>query len=101
MIVLRRMNRRHSFSPLVSYRLTQLPDEQEIHITECVKEPFIVRDDKPTPPGSGGTLHRLAVPADTGGPTTTELGRVSRCSGRCELSGGVAGIAGSRSPEAR
>jgi hypothetical protein len=46
-------------------------------------------------PGCGGTLYRLTVPAatitDTTNPDVT-AGKVTRCSGRCELIDGVAGV---------
>lgn len=46
-------------------------------------------------PGCGGELYRLRPPA-VDGTATTNLdptpGKVTRCSGRCELTDGVAGV---------
>lgn len=50
-----------------------------------------IAPDQPCP-GCGGALYRLTLPTDPGDPTTTGLGRVSRCTGRCELADGVAGV---------
>jgi hypothetical protein len=52
----------------------------------------VLSPDQPCP-GCGGTLYRLAVPAaDSGDTTKAEPGKVTRCSGRCELIDGVAGV---------
>jgi hypothetical protein len=55
--------------------------------------------DMPAPdqpcPGCGGTLYRLTLPAADGtDPTNIQStpGKVARCSGRCELTDGVAGV---------